>query len=372
VSPRRKPPFRADHVGSLLRPPSLIEAREKHERGEITAAELWELESEAIREAVALQENVGLRSVTDGDFRRGHWWNDFVLAFDGIEIQGGMPLRFRHREGDEVAHAPHRAVVTGRMARPRAITIEPFKFLASVTKQTPKVCIPSPSIVHFRSGRQGIDKAAYPDIDEFFSDLAKMWREEIADLAAAGCRYVQLDEVNLAFLCDPKLRDAVRALGEDPDTLPAIYARLINDTIRGRPDDMVACLHLCRGNHRSTWIGEGGYEPVAEVLFNEIEIDGYFMEFDSPRAGGFEPLRFVPEGKTVVLGLVTTKFPELEARDELKRRIDQAARYVPMEQLALSPQCGFASTLLGNKVTVEDEKAKLGLVVETAEEIWSS
>ena len=367
---RTTPPFRADHVGSLLRPPALIEARAKREKGEIGDDELWDIESEAIRDAIALQQGAGLRSVTDGDFRRGHWWNDFVLAIEGIEIRGGLEVHFRQKPGEEIAHAPHRAVVTGRLNRPKGICTEAFRFLKQHTTETPKLCIPSPSIVHFRSGREGIDKTAYPDMDEFFQDLARVWREEIADIAALGGRYVQLDEVNLAFLCDPKLRDAVTRLGENPDTLPRTYARLINDTVRDRPADMVACLHLCRGNHRSNWVAEGGYEPIAETLFNEIDVDGYFMEFDSPRAGNFEPLRFVPKGKTVVLGLVTSKFPELEARDELKRRIDEASKYVPLDQLALSPQCGFASTLLGNQLTMEDEKAKLRLVVETAEEIW--
>jgi 5-methyltetrahydropteroyltriglutamate--homocysteine methyltransferase len=256
------------------------------------------------------------------------------------------------------------------MSRPGSICARQFKFLMENTRETPKLCIPSPSIVHFRSGREGVDRTAYPDMTEFFDDLARVWREEIADVAALGGRYIQLDEVNLAFLCDPKLRDAVTKLGENPDTLPHTYAKLINDTVRGRPDDMTVCLHLCRGNHRSNYVAEGGYEPVAETLFNEIAVDGYFMEFDSPRAGNFEPLRFVPKGKTVVLGLVTTKFPEIEKKDDLRRRIDEASKYVDIDQLALSPQCGFASTLLGNKVTVDDEKRKLGLIVELAEEIW--
>jgi 5-methyltetrahydropteroyltriglutamate--homocysteine methyltransferase len=368
--PGTTPPFRADHVGSLLRPQTLIDARDRRDKGEIDAAALWEIESAAVRDAIALQEGAGLKSITDGDFRRGHWWNDFVLAMDGIEIQGGMAVHFRQKPGEEIAHAPHRAVVTGRLNRPRGICTDAFRFLKEHTSQTPKLCIPSPSIVHFRSGREGIDRIAYPDMAEFFQDLARVWREEIADIAALGGRYIQLDEVNLAFLCDPKLRDAVRQLGEDPDTLPMTYARLINDTLAGRPDDMVACLHLCRGNHRSNWVAEGGFDPVAETLFNEIDVDAYFMEFDSPRAGNFEPLRFVPKGKTIVLGLVTSKFPDLESKDDLKRRIEEASKYVPLDQLALSPQCGFASTLLGNKLTVADEAAKLRLVVETAEEIW--
>ncbi|TDI67629.1 MAG: 5-methyltetrahydropteroyltriglutamate--homocysteine S-methyltransferase [Alphaproteobacteria bacterium] len=368
--PDTSPPFRADHVGSLLRPQALIDARDRLKQGAIGADELWEIESEAVRDAIALQEGAGLKSITDGDFRRGHWWNDFVLAIDGIEIQGGMAVHFRQKPGEEIAHAPHRAVVTGRLHRPRGICTDAFRFLKENTSQTPKICIPSPSIVHFRSGREGIDRKAYPDMAEFFHDLARIWREEIADIAALGGRYIQLDEVNLAFLCDPKLRDAVRRLGEDPDTLPETYAGLINETLAGRPHDMVACLHLCRGNHRSNWVAEGGFEPVAEILFNEIDVDAYFLEFDSPRAGNFEPLRFVPKGKTIVLGIVTSKFPDLESKDDLKRRVEEASKYLPLDQLALSPQCGFASTLLGNKLTVEDEKAKLRLVVETAQEIW--
>jgi 5-methyltetrahydropteroyltriglutamate--homocysteine methyltransferase len=366
---RDKPPFRADHVGSLLRPPEIFEARARRDKGEVTAEELWEVESQAIRDVVALQEEVGLQSATDGEFRRSQWWVDFVSAIDGVEIRGGLPIKFRRADG-EVEHAPPRAVVTGKLARSRGISTEHFRFLHSVTKGTAKQCVPSPSMVHFRGGRGGIDEKAYPDMDEFFADLARVYREEIAELAEIGCRYIQLDEVNFAFLCDPKVRESARQIGEDPDELPHTYARLINDTIRDRPDDMIACMHLCRGNHRSSWVAEGGYEPVAEVLFHEIEIDGYFMEFDSPRAGNFEPLRFVPKGKTVILGLVTTKFAELENKDDLKRRIEEASKYVPLDQLALSPQCGFASTMLGNELDVDREKEKLRLVVEVAEEVW--
>lgn len=369
MAQREKPPFRADHVGSLLRPPEIFEARSKRDKGEITTEALWEVESRAIRDVVALQEEVGLQGVTDGEFRRSQWWVDFVSGIDGVEIQGGLPIKFRRADG-EVEHAPPRAVVTGKLGRSKGIATNHFRFLHSVTGRTPKQCLPSPSMVHFRGGRAGVDKTAYPDMDEFFADLARVYREEIAELAEIGCRYLQLDEVNFAFLCDPKLREGVRRLGEDPDELPHTYARLINDTIRGRPDDMVTCMHLCRGNHRSSWVAEGGYEPVAEVLFNEIDIDGYFMEFDSPRAGNFEPLRFVPEGKTIVLGLVTTKFADLETKDELKRRIEEASKFVPLDQLALSPQCGFASTMLGNELDVDRQKEKLRLAVEVAEEVW--
>ncbi len=366
---RDTPPFRADHVGSLLRPPELLEARARHKDGAITADELWRIESAAIRDVVALQEDAGLQSITDGDMRRSQWWVDFVSGFDGVEIRGGIPIKFRSNEG-EVEHAPPRAVVTGRLGRPRGISTEHFRFLKSATGRTAKQCIPSPSLVHFRAGREGIDKEAYPDMDEFFADLARVYREEIAELADIGCRYIQLDEVNFAFLCDPRLREGARQLGEDPDELPHTYARLINDSIRDRPADMVACMHLCRGNHRSSWVAEGGYEPVAEVLFNEIDIDGYCLEFDSPRAGNFEPLRFVPGGKTIVLGLITTKYADMENKDDLKRRIDEASKYVALDQLALSPQCGFASTMQGNALDRDRERAKLRLVVETAEEVW--
>ncbi len=371
MAERDTPPFRADHVGSMLRPPEVLEARAKAKDGAISAEQLWEIESIAVRDVIALQKEAGLHSITDGELRRGQWWVDFVSAIEGVEIRGGIPIKFRSLEGER-EHAPPRAVVTGKLGRPRGISTEHFRFLLEAVGDgaTAKQCIPSPSLVHFRGGREGIDRDAYPDMDEFFDDLARIYREEIAELAEIGCRYIQLDEVNFAFLCDPALREGVRALGEDPDELPHTYARLINAAIQDRPDGMTACMHLCRGNHRSSWVAEGGYEPVAEVLFNEIDIDGYFMEFDSPRAGNFEPLRFVPKGKTVVLGLVTTKYAEMESKDELKRRIDEAAKFVPLDQLALSPQCGFASTMQGNALDLEREKAKLRLVVETAAEVW--
>ncbi|MGH7000105.1 MAG: 5-methyltetrahydropteroyltriglutamate--homocysteine S-methyltransferase, partial [Stellaceae bacterium] len=262
--------------------------------------------------------------------------------------------------------------VTGKLSRPKPIFVDHFKFLKSVAKVTPKLTIPSPSILHFRGGREAIDRAAYPDLAGFYVDLARVYSEEVRDLAAAGCRYLQIDEVNFAYLCDPKLRDQVRALGEDPDALPHTYAKLINGAIAGRPKDMAVCMHLCRGNFEGAWIAEGGYEPIAEALFNAIDVDGYFLEYDTERAGGFGPLRFLPKGKIAVLGLVTTKLPRLESKNDLKRRIDEAAKYVPLDQLALSPQCGFASGERGNKLTVADEIAKLTLVVETAREVWGS
>jgi 5-methyltetrahydropteroyltriglutamate--homocysteine methyltransferase len=261
--------------------------------------------------------------------------------------------------------------VQGKLARPRPIFVDDFRFLKSVTRQTPKITIPSPSVMHFRGGREAISEEAYPEMGEFYADLARIYREEIADLALAGCRYLQIDEVNFAYLCDPKLRSQVRAdIGEDPDTLAHTYATLLNQTIQGKPADMVVCMHLCRGNFAGNWVAEGGYDPVAEVLFNEIKVDGYFMEYDSVRAGGFEPLRFLPKGKTVVLGLVTTKRGQIESKDELKRRIDEASKFAPLEQLCLSPQCGFASGVAGATMGIEDEVRKLELVVETAREVW--
>jgi 5-methyltetrahydropteroyltriglutamate--homocysteine methyltransferase len=278
-------------------------------------------------------------------------------------------MRFHTHEGD-TEMTPPGFRIEGKLFRPKPIFVEHFKFLKSVCKVTPKITIPSPSNLHFRGGRQMVDETAYPEMGEFFADLGKVYREEIADLAAAGCRYLQLDEVNFAYLCDPSLREQVRAIGEDPATLPQTYAKLLNSTIAGKPADMVVAMHLCRGNSRSAWIAEGGYEPVAEVLFNQVNVDGYFLEYDSPRAGDFAPLRFVPKGKTIVLGLVTSKQPLLESKDELKRRIEEAAKYCPLDQLALSPQCGFASVLEGNKLTVADEVAKLKLIVDVSREVW--
>jgi 5-methyltetrahydropteroyltriglutamate--homocysteine methyltransferase len=293
------------------------------------------------------------------------------VGFSGVEVtEGKISVRFRSAEG-EMESRPTGFRIVGKLGHPHPIFVDGFKFLKSVARETPKVTFPSPTLLHFRGGRDAIDRTAYPDMDGFYADLARVYAEEIADLAAAGCRYIQIDETNFAYLCDETLRRQVQtSIGEDPATLPRIYAKLINDAIAGRPKDMVVCIHICRGNSRSAWVAEGGYEPVADVLFNEIDVDGYFLEYDSPRAGDFAPLRFLPKGKIAVLGLVTTKLPELESKDELKRRIDEAARYAPLDQLALSPQCGFASVAEGNKVTVADETAKLRRVVEVAREVW--
>jgi 5-methyltetrahydropteroyltriglutamate--homocysteine methyltransferase len=371
MSDLKKPPFRADHVGSLLRPSELLAARAQHQAGEVSAATLREVEDRSIRDAVALQEAIGLRGITDGEYRRTYFHIDFLEQLDGIAVRGGIATKF-HRHDKEIDFAPPRLEVVGKLRRSRAIAGADFEFLKSVTKQTAKLCIPSPTMVHFRGGRSAIDRAAYPDIEEFFADLARAYREEIADLAVRGCTYLQLDDTNLAYLCDEKLRQGARERGDDPDQLPHIYARLINDAIRDRPASMTVCIHLCRGNFRSAWVAEGGYDPVAEPLFSEIAVDGYFLEYDTPRAGDFSPLRYLPKGKSLVLGLVTTKTPELESVDDLKRRIDSAARYVPMERLAISPQCGFSSTVHGNDISVETEIAKLRRIVEVARAVWGA
>jgi 5-methyltetrahydropteroyltriglutamate--homocysteine methyltransferase len=371
ISRLKGPPFRADQVGSLLRPPALKAARAAFRQGRLPASDLAHVEEEAIAAIVRRQEEIGLRSVTDGEFRRGSWSGDFIAGIAGVaRATGGITTRF-HRADGTLGAAPPGFRIEARLGRPKPIFLDAFRTLAAVTRAVPKLTIPSPTMLHFRGGRAAVDATAYPDIEAFYEDLARIWRAEIADLAAAGCRYLQIDETNFAYLCDPALRDEVRHnLGEDPDRLPGRYATLINQAIAGRPADMVVCLHLCRGNSESAWIAEGGYEPVAETLFNAVAADGYFLEYDSPRAGDFAPLRFVPKNKRIVLGLVTTKRPELEAKDDLKRRIEAASRYLPLDQLALSPQCGFASTEAGNLLSEEDQFAKLRLIVALAEEIW--
>ncbi len=372
MSERSKPPFRADHVGSLIRPLALIEAREKKTKGEIGADDLTAIQQDAIRQVVKLQEDLGLHSVTDGEYNRGTWQTDFLVRFANVsQVAAKFSMTFHNEKGDTEGK-PHMVQITGKLGRPKPIFVDDFRFLKSVTHETPKITIPSPSVMHFRGGREAISEETYPDMGEFYADLARVYREEISGLADAGCRYLQIDEVNFAYLCDPKLRAQVQTdIGEDPDQLAHTYARLINETIRDKPDDMVVCMHLCRGNFAGNWVAEGGYDPVAEVLFGEIKVDGYFMEYDSARAGGFEPLRFLPKGKTVVLGLVTTKRGQIESKDELKRRIDEAAKFAPLEQLCLSPQCGFASGVAGATMGIEDEKRKLELVVETAREVWN-
>jgi 5-methyltetrahydropteroyltriglutamate--homocysteine methyltransferase len=359
------PPFRADHVGSLLRPAGVRAARAEAASGAMDPALLRRIEDAAIRDVVAKQEAAGLASITDGEFRRRWFHIDFLEQIEGIEAQySGVA------SGEELETTPPKLVVTGKLRRRKPIMGADFDFLKRATKQTAKVTIPSPSMAHFRAGRAGVSHEAYPDIEEFFADLAGAYRAEIADLAQRGCRYIQLDDTNLAYLCDEKFRQNARAMGEDPTKLPGVYARLINACIRDAPDDMVFAIHLCRGNFRSAFVAEGGYDPVAETLFGEIDVDAFFLEYDDARSGGFEPLRFVPKGKTVVLGVVSSKTPQLESKDAIKRRIDSAARIVPLEQLGLSPQCGFSSTEHGNDLSEADQWAKLRLVVETAAEVW--
>lgn len=366
----RTPPFRADHVGSFLRPAELVAARGQHRAGEIDDAALRQVEDEAIRGVVAMQEALGFGGVTDGEFRRTYFHTDFLLQLDGVEEAGGTAVHFHQHGGKELEYAPPIMKITGKVAHARDIQRRDYEFLASVTSRTPKVTIPSPTMLHFRGGREAIDATAYPDLDQFYDDLSAAYRAEVASLADAGCRYLQLDDTNLAYLCDDQQRENARRRGMDPDELPRLYARIINDSIRDRPSDMTVCVHLCRGNFRSSWAAEGGYEPVAEVLLNDLAVDGYFLEYDDPRSGDFAPLRHLPKNKTVVLGLVTTKLGDLEPADDVKRRIDEAAKFAPLDQLALSPQCGFSSTVHGNDVSMGQQTAKLELVQSVARDVW--
>ena len=367
---RRKPPFRAEHVGSFLRPAALLEARGQHKSGGLSAAALRQVEDAAILDIVRFQEELGLAGITDGEFRRTYFHIDFLEKLQGVQTKGGIAVSFRGAAG-EVDFSPPIMHVTGPLRHVCPIQVADFEFLRSATRQMPKVTIPSPTMLHFRGGRAAISKEIYPDLEPaFYDDVAACYRAELKALADAGCRYLQLDDTNLAYLCDPKMREGARQRGDDPDLLPRRYARLINAAIAARPADMIVCVHLCRGNFRSAWAAEGGYEPVAEVLFNELEVDGYFLEYDDMRSGSFAPLRFVPKGKTIVLGLVSTKVGALESKDQLKRRIDEAARHIAPEQLCLSPQCGFSSTVHGNDIARESQAAKLRLVVETAREVW--
>ena len=369
VGARAVPPFRADHVGSFLRPKFLLDAREQFKAGTIDAAKLRSVEDEAIRGVVKFQEDLGLRGITDGEFRRTYFHIDFLTQLDGVETKGGIAVSF-HSAAGNVDFAPPVMQVTRKVRHAKPIQLADFQFLKSATSRTPKVTIPSPTMLHFRGGRNAISREAYPDLDAFYADVAAGYADELQSLGAAGCTYLQLDDTNLAYLCDEKMREGARSRGDDPNELPRRYARLINAAIANRPKNMTVCVHLCRGNFKSAWAAEGGYEPVAEVLFNELAVDGYFLEYDDARSGDFAPLRHVPKGKTVVLGLVSTKIGQLESKDDLKRRIDAAAKLVPLEQLCLSPQCGFSSTVHGNDIAMESQAAKLRLVVETAREVW--
>jgi 5-methyltetrahydropteroyltriglutamate--homocysteine methyltransferase len=343
------PPFHADQVGSLLRP-----------------AELRAIEDRCIREVVAKQEAIGLSGITDGEFRRDWWHIDFLKGFDGVDAVADPNTPSFHGADEAVPVL----TVAGRIRRSRPVMVEPFRFLRSVTTRTPKLTIPSPAMLHLRGGRPAISREAYPDLAQFWADCAQAYRAEIADLAAAGCTYLQLDDVSFAYLCDEKIRAGYLARGDDPQRAPRIYADAINAALRDRPAGMTVTIHTCRGNFKSTWMAAGGYEPVAEVVFGGLDVDGYFLEYDTQRAGGFEPLRFVPRGKRIVLGLVTSKVSALEDKDTLKRRIAEAARYVALEDLCLSPQCGFSSTHHGNALTEDDQWRKLELIVEVAREVW--
>jgi 5-methyltetrahydropteroyltriglutamate--homocysteine methyltransferase len=360
-------PFRADHVGSLLRPQALIVARERMQRGQITAPELTAVEDAAVREVVARQEGVGLQAVTDGELRRDYWHLDFLSQLKGVTLVENPGPKFTNKDEPQ----PPIATVTGKVAYAEPLQLQHWKFLNSTTSKTAKVTVPAPGMLHLRGGRKGICATTYPDLQEFWSDTAKAYREVIAAFAAAGCRYLQLDDVGFSYLCDPKFRDNCRANGDDPNVLAQTYANAITESVRDRPKDMRITMHTCRGNFRSSWVTSGGYEPVAEAMFT-AEIDGFFLEFDSERAGGFEPLRHLARNsrQRIVLGLLTSKSGVLESRDEVRRRIDEAQKYVPLEQLCLSPQCGFSSTHHGNNLTAEQQWDKLGLVVDIAREVW--
>jgi 5-methyltetrahydropteroyltriglutamate--homocysteine methyltransferase len=369
MTKRTTPPFRADHVGSLLRTPALKAAREKRARGELTANAFREIEDREITGVIAKQEAVGLQSITDGEYRRISWNIDFLEQLDNVESYAGeRKIKFQ-TSGPQPRQVLLR--LTGKLGsyKPHPM-IEHFKFLRAHTRRTPKMTIPSPSSLHFRYGRDAVPEALYPALDDFYRDLSQSYHKVVRAFADAGCRYLQFDEVNLAYLCDPSLRKLIADRGEDPARLPSAYAAMINAAIADIPSNMTITMHLCRGNFRSNFVASGGYEPVAELLFNTINVHGYFMEYDSARAGGFEPLRFVPKSKTVVLGLVTSKTGALEHKDAIKRRIDEATKFIALDQLCLSPQCGFASTEEGNVLAEEEQWAKLRMIVEIGEEVW--
>jgi 5-methyltetrahydropteroyltriglutamate--homocysteine methyltransferase len=367
---RTKPPFRADHVGSLLRPRALLDARSRFQQGHIGAAQLRHAEDEAIRDAVRMQENIGLRGVTDGEFRRTTWHMDFIYQIGGVtKSDRNLKIHFRNENGELEFTTPALSV-NARLRLNHCIFADDFGFLRSATWATPKLTIPSPSMVHYRGGRAAIDNVVYPDLEEFWHDLAEVYCAQLRALGDLGCNYLQLDDTSLAYLNDPAQREYIGRLGGDGDRQHLTYIKVLNAALASKPPGVTICTHMCRGNYRSSWAASGGYDYVAEALFGELNVDGYFMEFDDGRSGGFEPLRFVPPGKIIVLGLVSTKRGNLERKDDLKRRIDEAAKFVPLEQLCLSPQCGFSSTVEGNALTIEQQTAKLRLVVETAHEVW--
>jgi 5-methyltetrahydropteroyltriglutamate--homocysteine methyltransferase len=371
---RRTPPFRADHVGSFLRPPYLLQAREQFAKSQISAEQLRAVEDKAIAEIVKFQADVGMPSITDGEFRRTYFHIDFLEQLDGVKTD--IPVTVKRPDGTEEL-APPVIRVIDKVRHAKQIQLADFQYLKrqvdrlGIPGLTPKVTIPSPTMLHFRGGRAGISKQAYPELEPaFYDDVAKAYGDELRSLSEAGCSYVQMDDTNMAYLCDEKMRAAARQRGDDPNELPHRYAGFINKVVAQKPAGMTLAMHLCRGNFRSTFAAQGNYEPVAEALLSEMNLDAYFMEYDDDRSGDFRPLRFPKKGKTVVLGLVTTKFGQLEKKDDLKRRIDEASKHAPLEQLCLSPQCGFSSTVHGNNIAVEDQRRKLELVVETAREVW--
>jgi 5-methyltetrahydropteroyltriglutamate--homocysteine methyltransferase len=371
MSLRTTPPFRADHVGSLLRPPELLKAREDFAQGRIDADELHGIENEAIRDVVGKQEEVGLQAATDGEFRRASWHMDFIYQLGGItRTQEHIKVQFRNADGT-IEFSPAALHVDERVALKEPIFADAFQFLQScVTTATPKLTIPSPSMVHYRGGRAAVDESVYPDMDAFWSDLTSAYADEVKALGELGCTYLQFDDTSLAYLNDPKQRAHIAELGGDAEHQHEAYIRYINAALEKRPETMTITTHMCRGNFRSSWVAEGGYDFVADALFNQLDVDGFFMEWDDARSGGFEPLRFVPKGKFVVLGLVTTKRGELETTEELERRIEEATQYVDLDQLCLSPQCGFSSTVEGNAISYDEQWAKLARIVETANAVW--
>jgi 5-methyltetrahydropteroyltriglutamate--homocysteine methyltransferase len=369
---RDMPPFRADHVGSLLRPPELLAARDAHANGDMDARELRSAEDRAIESVIRMQEDAGLPVATDGEFRRASWQTDFIFALAGIGPSADtINVEFRNDQGASAA-TPRAVRVGGKVRLEQPIFMDDFAFLRNaVSTATPKITIPSPSMVHYFGGAAAIDPQVYPDLAEFWADLAAAYAGEVAALSEAGCTYLQIDDTSLAFLGDPRQRQWIADHGGDPDRQHLTYIEQVNAALAHKPETMAVTVHTCRGNFQSSWVAEGGYDFVAEALFNELRVDGFFLEYDDARSGGFEPLRFVPPGKKVVLGLVTTKRPALESKEYLKRRIDQASKFVPMDQLCLSPQCGFASNVQGNLLTLNDQLAKLRLVAETAREVWA-
>ena len=373
MSSRMTPPFRADHVGSFLRPAYLLQAREQHAKGEIKAQQLRAVEDKAITEIVQFQRDVGLQSITDGEFRRTYFHIDYLAQLGGVKTD--IPVTIRKPDGTEELAPPVMRVVD-KVRHTHDIQRADFEYLASqVAALSPgasaKVSIPSPTMLHFRGGRAGISREAYPELDPvFYDDVARAYGDELQSLFDAGCRYVQMDDTNMAYLCDERMREAARQRGDDPNELPHRYAQFINKVVAHKPAGMTLAMHLCRGNFKSTHAAAGNYEPVAKALLAEMDLDAYFLEYDDDRSGDFKPLRYLPKGKLVVLGLVTTKFGQMENKDALKRRIDEAAKYAPLDQMCLSPQCGFSSTVHGNNIAVEDQRNKLRLVVEVAQEVW--